>query len=56
MLEAAGFKKSNGIFAKGGQSLKFTIQTISGYSDWDASLQIITQELKQIGIDGHGPG
>src|SRR5579875_66775 len=50
-LEAAGFKKgSNGIFAKGGQSLKFTVQTISGYSDWDASLQIITQELKKIGI------
>jgi peptide/nickel transport system substrate-binding protein len=50
-LEAAGFKKgSNGIFAKGGQSLKFTIQTISGYSDWDASLQIITQELKAAGI------
>jgi peptide/nickel transport system substrate-binding protein len=51
VLEAAGFKKgSDGIFAKGGQSLKFTIQTISGYSDWDASLQIITQELKQAGI------
>jgi peptide/nickel transport system substrate-binding protein len=51
VLEAAGFKKgSNGIFAKGGQPLKFTIQTISGYSDWDASLQIITQELKQAGI------
>ncbi len=51
VLEAAGFKKgSGGIFAKGGQPLKFTIQTISGYSDWDASLQIITQELKQVGI------
>ena len=51
VLEGAGFKKgSNGIFAKGGQALKFTIQTISGYSDWDASLQIITQELKQVGI------
>ena len=51
-LEAAGFKKgSNGIFkSKSGQSLSFTIQTISGYSDWDASLQIITQELKAAGI------
>jgi peptide/nickel transport system substrate-binding protein len=50
-LEAAGFKRgSDGIFAKGGQELKFTVQTISGYSDWDASLQIITQELKAVGI------
>lgn len=52
ILEAAGFKRgSNGIFkSKSGQPLSFTIQTISGYSDWDASLAIITQELKAAGI------
>jgi len=51
-LEAAGFKRgSNGIFkSKSGQPLSFTIKTISGYSDWDASLQLITHQLKQVGI------
>jgi len=52
VLEKAGFKKgSNGIFkSKSGQPLSFTIKTISGYSDWDASLQLITQQLKKAGI------
>lgn len=51
-LEAAGFKRgSNGIFqSKSGQPLSFTIKTISGFSDWDASLQLITQQLKKVGI------
>ncbi|HTW13416.1 MAG TPA: ABC transporter substrate-binding protein [Solirubrobacteraceae bacterium] len=51
-LEAASFKRgSNGIFkSKSGQPLSFTIKTISGYSDWDASLQLITQQLRQVGI------
>jgi peptide/nickel transport system substrate-binding protein len=52
ILNSAGFKKgSNGIYqSPSGQPLSFTIKTISGYSDWDASLQIITQELKAVGI------
>jgi peptide/nickel transport system substrate-binding protein len=52
ILKSAGFKKgSNGIYqSPSGQPLTFTIKTISGYSDWDASLQIITQELKAVGI------
>lgn len=52
ILNSAGFKKgSNGIYqSPSGQPLQFTIKTISGYSDWDASLQIITQELKAVGI------
>ncbi|MGO9972506.1 MAG: ABC transporter substrate-binding protein [Solirubrobacteraceae bacterium] len=52
ILKAAGFtKNSSGIFqSKSGQPLSFTIKTVSGFSDWDASLQIITQELKSIGI------
>jgi peptide/nickel transport system substrate-binding protein len=52
ILTSAGFKKgSGGIYqSPGGQPLQFTIKTISGYSDWDASLQIITQELKAVGI------
>ena len=51
-LQAAGFTKgSNGIYQdKSGSPLSFTIKTISGFSDWDASLQLITQELKAVGI------
>ena len=51
-LKSAGFKKgSDGIYrSPSGQPLSFTIKTISGYSDWDASLQIIAQELKAVGI------
>src|SRR5436305_1570974 len=50
-LQSAGWKKgSDGIYAKNGQKLSFTVKTISGYSDWDASLQIIQQQLKKVGI------
>ena len=51
--QAAGFTKgSDGIYANAqGQKLSFTIKTISGYTDWDASLQVITQELKAVGIE-----
>jgi peptide/nickel transport system substrate-binding protein len=51
-LTAAGFTKgSDGIFKdKSGNPLSFTIKTIAGYSDWDASLQLITQQLKAAGI------
>jgi peptide/nickel transport system substrate-binding protein len=52
ILKSAGFTKgSDGIYAdKNGNKLSFTIKTITGYSDWDASLQVITQELKAVGI------
>jgi peptide/nickel transport system substrate-binding protein len=51
VLQQAGWKKgSDGVYAKNGQKLSFTVKTISGYSDWDASLQIIQQQLKKVGI------
>jgi peptide/nickel transport system substrate-binding protein len=51
ILKSAGFSKgSDGIYQNGTGKLSFTIKTISGYSDWDSSLQIITQELKAVGI------
>ena len=51
ILQAAGFKKNgSGIFEKNGQPLSFTIKTITGYTDWDSSLQVIAQELKAAGI------
>ena len=51
-LTAAGFTKgSDGVFRdKSGTPLSFTLKTISGYSDWDSSLQLITQQLKAAGI------
>ena len=52
ILKSGGFTKgSNGIYhdAKG-RPLSFIIKTISGYSDWDSSLVIITQEFKAVGI------
>src|SRR5262249_15676662 len=35
---------------RSGTPLSFTIKTVSGFSDWDASLQLITQQLKAVGI------
>src|SRR5215469_10593921 len=52
ILQSAGFTKgSDGVYkdAKGNR-LSFTIKTITGYSDWDASLQVIAQNLKAVGI------
>jgi peptide/nickel transport system substrate-binding protein len=52
-LQSAGFTKgADGIFQSAtGQRLSFTIQTITGYTDWDSSLQVIQQELQAAGID-----
>lgn len=43
LMASAGYSKSN--------PLKLTIITITGYTDWDASLAVIKQELAPIGID-----
>ncbi|HXZ99187.1 MAG TPA: ABC transporter substrate-binding protein [Candidatus Binatia bacterium] len=52
LLESAGFTKgSDGIYQNAqGQPLSFTLQTVTGYTDWDSSLQVIQQELQQAGI------
>jgi peptide/nickel transport system substrate-binding protein len=52
-LEAAGFTKgTDGIYKDAsGKRLSFTIKTISGYTDWDSSVQVIQQELKTAGIE-----
>ncbi len=42
ILKAAGYKKgSNGIFAKDGKQLSFTIINNGGYSDWVAAVNVI---------------
>jgi peptide/nickel transport system substrate-binding protein len=52
LLQGAGFaKNSSGVFAdSSGNALSFTIITIAGYTDWDASLQVLQDNLKQVGI------
>jgi peptide/nickel transport system substrate-binding protein len=59
-VTAAGYDKPNPakatqLLASAGYSpakpLKLTIITITGYTDWDASLAVIKDELKAVGID-----
>jgi peptide/nickel transport system substrate-binding protein len=41
---------SDGIFAKDGKKLSFSVINIGGYSDWVASMSVVQQELKAAGI------
>lgn len=52
-LTSAGYKKgSDGIMAGAdGKKLSLTISGVSGYTDWEADYQIITDNLKGIGIE-----
>jgi peptide/nickel transport system substrate-binding protein len=59
-VAAAGYDKPNvdkakSLMASAGYSpsnpLKLTIITITGYTDWDASLAVIKQNLASVGID-----
>jgi peptide/nickel transport system substrate-binding protein len=52
LLASAGFHPgSDGIMTNAaGQKLSFTVINIGDYSDWVASVQVIQQELKAIGI------
>jgi peptide/nickel transport system substrate-binding protein len=50
-LQNAGFKKKGDLFyTKDGKPLSFRIINIGGYSDWVASVQVIQQQLKAVGI------
>ena len=53
LLQQAGFTKgSDGIFKDGsGKRLSFNVISISGYTDWTASLQVVQDNLKQIGVE-----
>ena len=53
LLSQAGFTKgSDGIMAdSSGHKLKFTIISIAGYSDWTQSIQVMKQNLQQVGIE-----
>ncbi len=53
ILASAGYTKgSDGILVgPNGKKLSFTIDGVSGYTDWDTDYQIITTDLKAIGIE-----
>jgi peptide/nickel transport system substrate-binding protein len=54
LLTDAGFTyKGSDLYDPKGDRVKFDIHVISGWSDWVASLQIITRNLKDIGIDAN---
>jgi peptide/nickel transport system substrate-binding protein len=51
ILEQDGYTMgSDGIMAKGGQKLSFSVINIGGYSDWVASMSVIQSQLKAVGI------
>jgi peptide/nickel transport system substrate-binding protein len=51
LLESAGYHMSGGVMTNAaGQKLQFTVINIGGYSDWVASMQVIQQDLKAVGI------
>ena len=51
VLTQAGYALgSDGIFAKDGKKLSFSVINIGGYSDWVASMSVVQQELKAAGI------
>jgi len=53
LLEGAGFTKgSDGIYkSSSGKRLSFSIINIASYTDWVASVQVIQDNLKQVGIE-----
>jgi peptide/nickel transport system substrate-binding protein len=52
MLTQSGFRYDrNRLLDPRGNRVSFTVHVISGWSDWVASLQIITRNLQDIGID-----
>jgi peptide/nickel transport system substrate-binding protein len=52
LLEGAGFKKgSDGVYAdKNGKRLAFTLNVVSGYTDWITDCQLMERDLQSAGI------
>jgi peptide/nickel transport system substrate-binding protein len=51
VLKADGYKMgSDGFFSKNGKELSLTVVTNGGYSDWVASMQVLSQQLAKVGI------
>jgi peptide/nickel transport system substrate-binding protein len=51
ILQADGYQLGgDGVYAKDGKKLAFTVMNVGGYSDWVASMSVIVSELKAVGI------
>jgi peptide/nickel transport system substrate-binding protein len=51
LLNQAGFHMQGGVMTNAaGQKLQFTVINVGGFSDWVASMQVIQQDLKAVGI------
>ncbi|GAA3749407.1 ABC transporter substrate-binding protein [Plantactinospora mayteni] len=51
-LQQDGWAKgADGIYAKAGRRLSFTVKVVQGYNDYISALQIMTQSLKSVGIE-----
>jgi peptide/nickel transport system substrate-binding protein len=51
ILTAAGYAKdSSGVYAKGGVELAFNMNVVSGWSDWDTAVQIMSTNLDVAGF------
>ena len=51
LLQAAGYVKgAGGIYAKNGKQLSLTVKVVTGWSDYITVVNLITQQLKQVGI------
>ncbi|WP_437971432.1 ABC transporter substrate-binding protein [Sorangium sp. So ce260] len=52
LLDEAGYTAGpDGIRVKDGKPMRFEINVVTGWSDWVRAVQIIAQNLKQLGID-----
>ncbi|WP_437735079.1 ABC transporter substrate-binding protein [Sorangium sp. So ce1335] len=52
LLDEAGYKVGpDGVRVKDGKPMRFEINVVTGWSDWVRAVQIIAQNLKQIGVD-----
>jgi peptide/nickel transport system substrate-binding protein len=51
LLDAAGWKRgSDGVRVKNGRRLSFTLDVVSGWSDWVRSAQVIARDLAAVGV------
>ncbi|MCP2328193.1 peptide/nickel transport system substrate-binding protein [Hamadaea flava] len=52
LLEGAGWAKgADGIYAKNGKKLSFTCSLVTGWTDYEATMQVVQQLLKEVGIE-----
>jgi peptide/nickel transport system substrate-binding protein len=52
ILESDGYKPGkNGIMAKNGKELSFSVMNVGGYSDWVATMSVVVAGLKAAGIN-----